>query len=154
MRIGIAPRGRLSAITSRQPASSGPGASRGKRPTVVIVGPLPPPLHGQSKTTAEMIERIRGVYETRVVDLSPGRLKRGLRYHGRKLWRVLRATLVVLAAMGSQPRLYVSLDAGWGLLYAIGLQALARVSRYQLFLKHHSFSYIEHPFSLMKGIVC
>jgi glycosyltransferase involved in cell wall biosynthesis len=114
---------------------------------------MPPPLHGQAIVTQNMVELLRMRCNLRVADLSPRSSHRTLGYHLRKLRRVIRAAAVVLTTRARYRRLYLALDTGWGLVYAIGLIFLARVARYEIYVHHHSYAYITRASQLMRGVV-
>ncbi|MCP3979803.1 MAG: glycosyltransferase family 4 protein [bacterium] len=116
-----------------------PGTGNGRR--VLVIGPMPPPVHGMSAVTAEVADRLTRRFDTLVADTSPGSLVRGMRYHARKCRRVLRAARIMSRAGGGS--VYLPCDARWGLLYTTLLTGLARLLGRTVFLHHHSFAYIN-----------
>src|SRR5436305_13728449 len=111
---------------------------------VLVIGPLPPPVHGYAWITARMRERLSQSVEVATLGISPGTLARGWRYHGRRVLRVGHA----LWAIATRPRaggrtLYLAIGGGAGVAYDFLLAAMARARGFRLFIHHHSFSYIE-----------
>ncbi len=111
---------------------------------VVIVGPLPPPVHGMAAVTDRVARLLEPRCRLSTVSISPGKLDRSLTYHLRKLGRVGRAWLELIRYGFSRGRtLYLPPDARWGQLYTASIVALGRVLGYRIFLHHHSFAYID-----------
>ena len=112
--------------------------------TVVVIGPLPPPVHGAAWITSLMTEAMRNRCDLTVADTSPGKLERSLRYHATKAAKVLRAmAILALRARGKPRRLYMSADHGLGIYYNTALVIVARILRYAPFIHHHSFAYLD-----------
>lgn len=105
---------------------------------------LPPPVHGQSSVSASILASLTAAGgSVKVIDTSPGSLKRSFAYHAKKGRAVLSA---IITAIGS-PRgrfsgLYTTVDAGSGALYNIALVAAARISGIGIFLHHHTSAYL------------
>lgn len=119
---------------------------REDRPTIpVLIGPFSGPVHGVSvinnALAALMSERGLAFH---ILDLSPGRWRRGLSYHLTRAVRTIRAGLFMLSARtGSHPQRYImSLDGGGGLVYNIILALIARMIRRDLTFYHHSSRYV------------
>lgn len=112
--------------------------------TVVVIGALPPPVHGASLINKLMSEELAKVAAVRAVDVSPGTLTRSAGYHLGRVRRVA-AALGVLAAQGLRRdrRLYLCIAGGSGVYYDIAMVALARLLRYAIFVHHHSFTYVN-----------
>ena len=116
------------------------------RRTVVVVGPLPPPVHGMAKNTALVAEELCKRCSVWVADISPGALKKSTRYHVKKLLKVFRAMAVLVRRSSPRsPRLYIPTDAGFGMYYTIAIVGLARLLGYSVFIHHRSFAYIDKP---------
>ena len=117
----------------------------GKRIPIIVIGPLPPPMHGMAKNTALIAEELRARYDVTVADTSPGALTRSLGYHLTKITKFARAiVLLILRALSKAPRLYLPADAGLGMYYTIILATLARLTGYRIFIHHRSFAYLDH----------
>jgi glycosyltransferase involved in cell wall biosynthesis len=119
---------------------------RRDRPTVpVLIGPFSGPVHGVSviNNALAALLRDRGLAFD-ILDLSPGRWRRGLFYHLTRMGRTIRAGLVMLAApIAANHRRYImSLDGGGGLVYNILLALMARATGQAVTLYHHSSRYV------------
>jgi glycosyltransferase involved in cell wall biosynthesis len=119
-------------------------AVQGAKRVVVVVGALPPPVHGASLITRLMADELGKVADVRIADVAPDTLGRSLAYHLVKLRRVL-AAMVVLVRQGArkQRRLYFCIAGGSGVYYDIALAALARLLGYRFAIHHHSFTYVN-----------
>jgi glycosyltransferase involved in cell wall biosynthesis len=109
---------------------------------VVAIGPLPPPVHGYSLITARIIERLQRVAPVDVLDLSPGTMARGWRYHGARASRACRALWRLAREPAHGRTLYLAIAGGVGVLYDIGFALAARWRGYRLVIHHNAFSYI------------
>jgi glycosyltransferase involved in cell wall biosynthesis len=119
----------------------------------VVVGPLPPPVHGQSKNTALVVDELRRRCCVRVGDTSPGRLSRGLAYHATKAKGILKAiALILLGAFRAKRSLYVTVGSGSGLWYDLVVVTVGRSLGYTVYLHHRSFSYIDRPLLAMRAV--
>ena len=104
-----------------------------KPSTVVVVGPLPPPVHGMAKNTAVIAEELRRRCNVVVADISPRGLDRRLAYHAKKIIKVLRALFVIaFRAHLHDARLYTPAHAGWGIYYTIAIVTTARFFGYKI----------------------
>ncbi|MBP2297431.1 glycosyltransferase family 4 protein [Azospirillum picis] len=123
---------------------------RNTRTHVVVSGRLPPPVDGMSRVTALVLDRLqdrmRGRGKVEVADLSPGWNGGGVRYHLRKLGRVLGAMGRLFGGLRAPDRrFYMPVDSGWGALYTATLAGTARMLGYERVLHHHSFATITKP---------
>src|SRR5262249_31343045 len=110
---------------------------------VLAIGPLPPPVHGYSLITSRVIERLQRITTVEVVDLSPGTMVRGWRYHAARAGRVGSA-LWRLARRPAQGRaLYLAIAGGMGVLYDFAFVLAARCRRYRIVIHHNAFSYLH-----------
>lgn len=124
-----------------------------KPPTVVVVGPFPPPVHGMAKSNAGVAGALRRRCDVVVSDTSPGSLERRLAYHAVKTVKVFRSLFAIIAhASRRDARLYVSADAGLGTWYTIAAVTLARLLGYKVFIHHHSFAYIRQRTARMAAL--
>ncbi|MDP9239634.1 MAG: hypothetical protein M3O55_03205, partial [Actinomycetota bacterium] len=118
-----------------------------RRPVVVSVGPLPPPLHGASIVHGLVVSVLRrDGAAVRVIDTSAvGRS--GARYHVARAAAHLRAVAVLLRARASKGNVgvYLTGAGGAGIWYQVPLAALSRLFGYSLVYHHHSFAYIHSP---------
>lgn len=110
---------------------------------VLAIGPLPPPVHGYSLITARVIERLQRITTVEVLDLSPGTMVRGWRYHAARAGRAARA-LWRLARRQAQGRtLYLAVAGGTGVFYDLAFVLAARWRRYRIVIHHNAFSYLN-----------
>jgi glycosyltransferase involved in cell wall biosynthesis len=113
------------------------------RPTVVVVAPVPPPLHGAAATTQGIIEFLGPYAALRIANVSPGRTT-GFARHFVRIARTLQAILLLGRTAGVQGRvLYMTADGGAGMIYNIIVAAIGTLLGYRVFLHHHSFAYID-----------
>lgn len=78
----------------------------------------------------------------RCIDISGDDLARGATHHVSRVARVSRA-LGAVATCRRGDSLYVSVDAGAGMIYTLALVTVARVRRVQTYLHHHSMAYLS-----------
>jgi glycosyltransferase involved in cell wall biosynthesis len=115
---------------------------------VVVLGPLPPPLHGMSLVTQQMAARLREA--ATLIDVSPGAVYDRVRWLGRarKLVRLgcAWARLPGLRCRGHR-WLYLPLDSRAGLWLNLATAALGRALGFRLLLHHHVAEYLgrRHP---------
>lgn len=119
---------------------------------VVIVGPMPPPVHGMSSINAAVLKIVEDAgVETLLIDLSPSTLKRSIMRRLQRLPRVLRGLQVLARARGLRRcSLYMSVSGGKGQVYELLFIILARLCGMRLFLHHHSFAYLDKPSRLTR----
>jgi len=110
---------------------------------VLAIGPLPPPVHGYSLITAQIIERLRRVTAVEVLDLSPGTMARGWRYHVTRVGRALRALSRLVRQRAQGRTLYLAIAGGAGVLYDVGFVLAARWRGYRIVIHHNAFSYLN-----------
>lgn len=116
---------------------------------VAFIGPLPPPLHGFSRVCKLMLERLQKYGAVDLFDRAP---------HGhRRAYSVLQQLSAVVryaAALRASSRMTVYLGLSGGLGQAIdALYVLvARLLRRQIFVHHHSFSYVNRATPLNRVV--
>jgi glycosyltransferase involved in cell wall biosynthesis len=108
---------------------------------ILIVGPVPPPVHGMAVVTASVHEKLAPCGQ--LVNLSPGSLRRGLAYHLQKSLRVLLALWSLMWCSRGRSVVYLAADANWGLFYSVLLAGLARLRGIGMAIHHHSFAYVN-----------
>ena len=121
-------------------------------PVVVFVGRLPPPVTGEAITTRFLLEHLRrrGI-RLMVVNGSPGRLNVDTLGHLRKIGAfVYSALLIIGVGLRRQASVYITVGANKGMVYSAILAALGRIVTGQVFLHHHSYSYVAAPAIRMK----
>ena len=111
---------------------------------LIFVGPLPPPIHGQSVATQSLCDLlINSGVRIRVVDNGPG-------LHGGLIRRLIREGKANLLVIFSTARtLYTSVNSNSGIIATILLCLIARLWRKRIVLHHHSYRYIGQPGVLM-----
>jgi glycosyltransferase involved in cell wall biosynthesis len=121
---------------------------------VLIVGPLPPPMHGSARVTREMSQRIGESCRTRVCDTNaqPGT---GLAYHLTRIRSYVLAAwvMVTMTRPGRRRVLYIGGSGGLGLWYEVVLVALARLLGWRIAFHHHSYRYLRQPRRAMAAFV-
>lgn len=125
-------------------------ARRPKR--VLVVGHLPPPLHGMSLATSRFADVLARRTQVLRLATSADRHGRSLRHHVVRLSRTL-AIATRIAGAGRGDRLYAGCDAGAGILYVSIVMAVARARRMPRFLHHHSYAYVTRRSGLMALLV-
>jgi glycosyltransferase involved in cell wall biosynthesis len=119
------------------------------KPFVVVVAPVPPPLHGAAATTAGIIEFLQPQCDLRICNISPGRVS-GFARHFVRIARTFGAMLRLVRHAPVKGRsLYMTADGGAGIIYNILVAATGTVLGYRVFLHHHSFAYIDRKTVLM-----
>src|SRR5689334_21973451 len=119
----------------------------------LLVGPLPPPVHGASSVRREIANKIEDLPGIRCIDVAPKQSGKTAAYFLSRLGRYLKALGALCAGIGrSQRVMYLSLSGGMGLLFDSVLVGIASTLRYRLFLHHHSFAYLNRPTRLMTFI--
>ena len=117
----------------------------GAPPRIMIIGPLPPPLHGAAVITAMVAEAVAVRNKVILLNIAPSGMQRGLAYHWTRVRRVM-AAMVRVAASGfgaKRGAIYLSAAGGRGLLYNVTLAVGARLLNRPLYIHHHSFAYID-----------
>ena len=130
-----------------------PGQSAERPPTVLVVGPLPPPIHGAARVTALVAGNLRerGVH---VLEADTGAPDGGprLRYHLTRFVRHLRAAALVWHCRHRAQSLYIAGAGGLGLWYQVLVVLVGRLSGVQIVFHHHSFLYVTHARTVMRLI--
>lgn len=119
---------------------------------LLVIAPLPPPLHGVSATTMSILEYLDERIEARIANVSPGAGK-SLADRLLKPRRMIAAAFMVLAHSRRGKRvIYMTADGGGGIIYNILIAIIARVCKYRVILHHHSFAYINRRNRLMMAL--
>jgi len=120
---------------------------------ILIVGPIPPPVHGAAIITERVVEKLAAQsLRVEACSTSPWPGARGLRYHLSRMAAYLRCCATIVTS-DQVETVYISLSGGWGLVYDFVVVAIARLKRCELILHHHTFHYIVHPSSVLHAIV-
>lgn len=104
---------------------------------LIFIGPLPPPVHGQSVATERMAKVLQSAgAKLQMIDSGPGESGGVFR----RLFNAVRASVCVL--FSKRQVVYLSVNANRGLLITIVICASARLRRMTIALHHHSYRYI------------
>jgi glycosyltransferase involved in cell wall biosynthesis len=128
------------------------------RVLTIVLGHFPPPVHGMAVAVERLAvlldERARRaggrcVRLTTVVSSPRG----SLTYHVGRVKRVLAGICQLWSLRRDHPAVYVSCDAGPGMLYTMALLGCSRVLGLRLWLHHHSYAYLDNPSDVFRGLL-
>jgi glycosyltransferase involved in cell wall biosynthesis len=121
--------------------------------TVVVVGPLPPPINGAAKVTARIISELEaGNPKLKVVDTSAS--GSGPTYHLQRVVRHYVACRELWAHKSETNRsLYIGGAGGHGLWYQAVLMLFARILGFRTVFHHHSFTYCKSKSLAMLALI-
>lgn len=123
-------------------------------PGVLVVGPIPPPIHGAARVTGLVVDNLRDAgVRTVVLDSTGSEAGHGLGHHLRRLWVHLHAAGVVLRRRSSLRAVYLGGAGGASLWFQVGVVAAARLAGVQVVFHHHSYAYLDRPTAAMKALV-
>ncbi|UCX04258.1 glycosyltransferase family 4 protein [Shewanella glacialimarina] len=110
-----------------------------------VIGPFPPPVHGMAKNLKIFAADLSKAAKVKVVDISPGTIVRGSRYHLVKLKKVFFGLCYLLknCVFCQVKSIYLPPDAGFGAFYTLLFVVLAKVFSIPIFMHHRSFLYIN-----------
>jgi glycosyltransferase involved in cell wall biosynthesis len=110
---------------------------------VYAIGPLPPPVHGASVITKNVIDLLQSSGVSVVaLNTSPTSSRRNWQWHASRVAAYLRCCRALLAAPRGA-KVYLSLSGGSGLAYDLLIVIIARLKAHQLVFHHHSYAYID-----------
>ncbi|UPK25709.1 glycosyltransferase family 4 protein [Bradyrhizobium sp. 195] len=114
--------------------------SEAEKSSVVVVGALPPPMHGQAAVNAAVAEGLKCLPAyLSIIDTSPGKAKKSIAYHFRRISGVLRAAVALAKCNHRHAKtLYMPFQAGHGIVYNLFLALVARLTGFAIVLHHHS----------------
>ena len=120
---------------------------------VIMVGPLPPPVHGASVMTAAIADMLTaaGLAQIRC-STSPRARTRGWRWHVSRMTSYLAASGRILLSPRDRV-VYLSLSGGNGLAYDAIIALAARLAGHRLLLHHHSFDYVDQTRPLFAALL-
>lgn len=125
------------------------------RPRVLVIGPLPPPIHGAARVT----ERVRAALDDAgasvlTIDTSGGgRVERGLRYHHSRVVAHVRAGWCVVRFRRDLRSAYLAGAGGAGLWYQAFVLALIRMVGLDVTFHHHSYACLNEPRPAMRAAI-
>lgn len=114
-------------------------AKPGSDVRLTLVGPMPPPINGQSVVMSHIVSELAPHFgKMRVADIgegsSVGRLRRFARLRrSAAAWRSIRGSDAV----------YIAVKADHGMWLTTATASLARMSGARVFLHHHSYTYLR-----------
>lgn len=116
-----------------------PGAPSAREVRLTAIGPLPPPLHGQSAVTGRMVSDLaRSFPRMRIANNSVD----GSGGFARLVHKFRRSTDSCRAVRGADA-VYISVNANRGMWLTAMEATLARWAGSRILLHHHSYSYIR-----------
>lgn len=118
---------------------------------VIAVAQLPPPLTGLSKVSEKVALRLEreGVLFA-AINVAPTENRRGIAKIYDRLGKSSQVALnLTRAEFRRSSTLYLPCDGGWGQLYSILILLFALSGRFELWLHHHSFAYIDRQSMMM-----
>ncbi len=123
--------------------------------TVVVVGPLPPPLNGAALIHHRVLLLVQGWCDAVItVDTTVRETRRGLRYHGRRLRLHVTAAaeLIRLGRAGTLAAMYLTGAGGLAIWYHAVLVLTCRFFGFPVVYHHHSFAYLSRASSAMRTL--
>jgi glycosyltransferase involved in cell wall biosynthesis len=116
--------------------------TRGRRQGVICVGQLPPPVHGASVVTGEVLRLLSVEGPVLALDMSCDS-SGPISYHLQRLLAHLVGAAKIVRHGSDFGAMYVSLPAGLALLYQLPILLAARLYSLPIYLHHHSFAYAD-----------
>ncbi len=106
---------------------------------LTLLGPMPPPINGQSVVMNHMVSKLKPHFAVlRIVDTSEGKSVGWLR----TLSKLLRSATALSGVRGSDA-VYIAVKAEHGMWLTAAAAGLARIAGARVFLHHHSYSYVR-----------
>ncbi|MEZ5380129.1 MAG: glycosyltransferase family 4 protein [Acidimicrobiales bacterium] len=124
---------------------------RARQTKTILIGPFPPPAHGM----ARVLEAVRNeLSDVECLDTAAGSIRPGSRsFAWTKLRNCLGAIVGLATASRSAQRVVIAPDSGEGMLFSLLYVALARSRGLDIFVQHHTSSYLDGS-SLMMRMMC
>lgn len=127
--------------------------------TLLMAVAMPPPTTGQATANVAMYKsfeaRLPGI---KLADTSPGKLKRGIGYHLKRMLGVVRACMAIVrhvVPLYRERHFYTVYESGFGVIYNYILVSLARIAGYNIMIHHHTSAHSQshrHEFALLANI--
>lgn len=116
-----------------------------EQPSVIMVGPFPPPAFGMAIGNAVVRERLEAMgAKLIVINLAPPNLDRRLRYRLYRVPTVLGGLLRLLMARRVRGcALYMRISGGLGQFYETCFLMIGRMRGVRPFVSHHSYAYLD-----------
>ena len=117
------------------PSSSGAG----RHVRLLLVGPLPPPVHGQSVVMTHLISRLSPIFpQLAIANTCEGDSGVWMRPFVK-----LRRAAAAMARIRRADVVYIAVKAGKGMWLTTASASLARSAGAKVFLHHHSYAYVR-----------
>jgi glycosyltransferase involved in cell wall biosynthesis len=115
----------------------------GSRHIILAIVALPPPTHGQAVVNQAIVDAISSSgARLKVINTSPGTLRKGLGYHARRMsLHLLEAMPAILRA--GKGLVYSVVEPGLGMIYNFLILLFARMKGLRIVLHHHSALYTK-----------
>ena len=116
-------------------------------PALIVIGPVPPPVHGQAVCTAAILEEVaRQGTPFLSINTSEG--------VGGKINRI-KAHIAAFDAIksNSAKTVYLSVNARWGMVLTVFLTSAAKRRGMQVILHHHFYGYIPKAHKMMRKLI-
>ena len=124
-----------------------------RRGPVLVIGHLPPPVHGMAVATSAFAELLEAYAPVVRLKTTGNELGRTIRQQCTRLLRTGQAVLSIFRWRHDGRSAYFSVDAGPGIIYTITVVAAARILSYPLAIHHHSYAYVRQSSRLMQLLV-
>ncbi|SPJ34390.1 glycosyltransferase family 4 protein [Kushneria phyllosphaerae] len=112
---------------------------------VIMAGPFPPPVHGMASINLCVYKDfVQKGKQVKFLNTSAKNLKRGYFSRLGRAPKVILNLLIFMAKVRQCKNFYSSVSGGKGQVYEILFTAAARVFRKQVYLHHHTFSYLDN----------
>jgi len=108
---------------------------------VIAAVALPPPVHGQSVVNEAVRNELisRSPRKSKIIDIGPGGLNKGLRYHITRIRRVAAAALsIIVIGLSNKTKVYTVFESGLGFFYNLILLLSARMVSANICIHHHT----------------
>ena len=112
---------------------------------VVVVGPLPPPIHGAAQITKVVVELLgQTAWHVTTIDTAVRDGASGINYHQKRIEAHVRAVwnLLMLRHV-NQRALYVGGAGGNGLWYQVAVALVGSLLGFRIVFHHHSYAYLN-----------
>lgn len=111
--------------------------------TILAIVALPPPTHGQAVVNQAIVEAISSAgARLRVINTSPGALRKGFGYHAKRMsLHLLEAVPAILR--DGKGLVYSVVEPGFGMAYNFLILLCARMKGLRIVLHHHSALYTK-----------
>lgn len=120
---------------------------------VIFIGQFPPPINGLTFITSRLASALmQAGYDVAAISTTGPVGNRSVFFHASRVARICCALLSIAtnSFLGKSRVCYFTAEGGLGLIYSVMIAGWARLFRLQIYIHHHSFSYIVRRRPLMK----